>query len=390
MNGIEPLCYACPMSKGRVIVAMSGGVDSSVAALLLKEQGYEVIGVTMRLWTLEREDLPRLSKRCCSVEDVDDARRVCQVIGAPHYVLNFEREFQSHVVDYFVREYDRGRTPHPCLACNDKIKFDFLLRRAMFLEADYIATGHYARIRRNGAGLKLLRGVDEGKDQSYVLFTLTQAELGRLLLPVGEYTKDRIRELAAEAALPVAGKPDSQEICFIPDDNYRKFVGDRTKPRPGEIIDTEGRVLGTHPGVHFFTVGQRRGLRLNGNAETPRYVLSIDADENRVVVGEEEELYRSSVWASQVNFCSGDSPEVPLEVTVKIRYKAGPSAATVTPRGDWAEVRFHEPQRAVTPGQAVVFYRGDELLGGGIIETQDPPDLAVAEIDHTLKGVASE
>ena len=378
------------MSKGRVIVAMSGGVDSSVAALLLKEQGYEVIGVTMRLWTVEQDDAPRLSKRCCSVEDVDDARRVCQMIGAPHYVLNFEREFQSHVVDYFVQEYDRGRTPHPCLACNDKIKFDFLLRRAMFLEADYIATGHYARIRNNGAGLKLLKGVDEGKDQSYVLFTLTQSELGRLLLPVGEHTKDRIRALASEAGLPVADKPDSQEICFIPDDNYRKFVGERTKPRPGEIIDIDGTVLGTHPGVHFFTVGQRRGLGLNGNAEAPRYVLSIDSAENRVVVGEEKDLYRSAVWASRVNFCS-DRPEgIPLDVSVKIRYKAGPSPATVTPRDGWAEVLFHEPQRAVTPGQAVVFYQGDELLGGGIIETHARPGFAVAKIDHVLKDVASE
>ena len=361
------------MNKGRVIVAMSGGVDSSVAALLLKEQGYEVIGVTMRLWTVEQADNPPLSKRCCSVEDVDDARRVCQVIDAPHYVLNFEREFQSHVVDYFVQEYDRGRTPHPCLACNDKIKFDFLLRRAMFLEADYIATGHYARIRRNGAGLKLLKGVDEGKDQSYVLFTLTQTELGRLLLPVGEHTKDRIRTLASEAYLPVADKPDSQEICFIPDDNYRKFVGERTKPRPGEITDIDGTVLGTHPGVHFFTVGQRRGLGLDGNAEAPRYVLRIDATDNRVVVGEEKKLYRSALWASQVSFCSDQPEDIPLDVSVKIRYKAGPSPATVTRRDGWAEVIFHEPQRAVTPGQAVVFYRGEELLGGGIIETSPQP-----------------
>ena len=192
------------MSKGRVIVAMSGGVDSSVAALLMKRQGYDVIGVTMRLWTVQRDDLPSLSKRCCSVEDVEDARRVCQVIGVPHYVQNFEREFQAHVVDYFVREYDRGRTPHPCLACNDKIKFDFLLRRAIFLDADYIATGHYARVARQDGELKLLKGSDAAKDQSYVLFTLTQGELARLMLPVGEYSKEEIRLIAADAGLPVA------------------------------------------------------------------------------------------------------------------------------------------------------------------------------------------
>ena len=366
------------MSKGRVIVAMSGGVDSSVAALLLRDQGYEVIGVTMRLWTVERDDLPAVSKRCCSVEDVDDARRVCQVIGAPHYFMNFEREFQKHVVDYFVQEYGRGRTPHPCLACNDKIKFDFLLRRAMFLDADYIATGHYARIRHNGNGLQLLKGVDARKDQSYVLFTLGQPELKRLLLPVGEYPKDRIRELAAEAALPVANKPDSQEICFIPDDDYRKFVGERAKPTPGDMVDSTGTVLGRHPGIQFFTVGQRRGLGLNGNSGKPMFVVRIDSEANQVVLGAEQALMRTTLWASRVNFTSGGAPETPMQVTAKIRYKATDAPATVSAMGDWAEIRFQEPQRAVTPGQAVVFYRGDELVGGGIIELEAPVPQSIA------------
>ena len=360
------------MSKGRVIVAMSGGVDSSVAALLLKREGYEVIGVTMRLWALEREDVPQANKRCCSVEDVEDARRVCSVIGAPHYFQNFEREFQTHVVDYFVQEYDRGRTPHPCLACNDKMKFDFLLRRAMFLDADYIATGHYARIRHTGSQFELLKGIDGDKDQSYVLFTLKQQELARLLLPIGEYPKSEIREIAAEAGLPVADKPDSQEICFIPDGDYRKFVGERTKPTPGDFIDSDGNVLGQHLGIQFFTVGQRRRLGLNGNTGKPLFVIRIIPETHQIVLGSVRDLDERQLWASRVTFVGEEPPSEPVTVDAKIRYNAGVSTATLTPRGDWAEIRFDEPQRAVTPGQAVVFYQGDVVLGGGIIEREAP------------------
>ena len=365
-------------------MAMSGGVDSSVAALLLKEQRYEVIGVTMRLWTLEREDLPPLSKRCCSVEDVEDARRVCQLIGVPHYVQNYERQFQQHVVDYFVQEYDRGRTPHPCLACNDKIKFDFLLRRAMFLDADYVATGHYARICSDGGRLKLLKGIDEAKDQSYVLFTLKQPQLRRLLLPVGHHQKGEIRRIAAEARLPVADKPDSQEICFIPDGDYRAFVKQRTEPKPGELVDVDGNVLGRHPGVQFFTVGQRRGLGLDGNTGKPMYVVHIDAQSNRVVLGRGENLLRSTLWASGVSFTSGVVPTGEIEVRAKIRYKAPESCATMVAHGDQAEIRFQEPQRAVTPGQAVVFYRGQELIGGGTIELEPPASWASRAGDQRM------
>ncbi len=356
----------------RVVVAMSGGVDSSVAALLLHRAGYEVVGVTMRLWSQPDESAYSHSKRCCSVDDVEDARRVCQTIGIPHYVQNFEREFREHVIDYFVKEYDRGRTPHPCLACNDRIKFDFLLRRAMFLDAQYIATGHYARVLRDDEGARLLRGID-GKDQSYVLFTLGQAELARLLLPIGEMPKADVRRLAAGAGLPVAEKPDSQEICFIPNNDYRDFISKSLKPRPGRFVDPRGEVLGEHPGVQFFTVGQRRKLGLPGNTGDPLYVVGIDSEADLVVLGRLQDLYRADLWASRVNWVRGEKPAHPIQVTAKIRYKAPEARATVTPHDGWASVSFREPQRAVTPGQPVVFYVGDEVLGGGYIEVGNAP-----------------
>ena len=362
------------MSKGRVVVAMSGGVDSSVAALLLHEEGYDVIGVTMRLWTTKRDDVPPQNKQCCSVEDIEDARRVCQTIGVPHYVQNFEREFQEHVVDYFCREYEKGRTPHPCLACNDKIKFDFLLRRAVFLDADYIATGHYARIRRDGATSRLMVGADSDKDQSYVLYTITQNELSKLLFPVGEYSKKEIREIATKANLPVANKPDSQDICFIPSGNYREFIQQRTQTHAGEIVNMNGTMVGKHQGLQFFTIGQRRGLGLDGNTSEPMYVTKIDPESNQVTIGPENLLYKSTLWASSVNYISGVSPKAPLKVSAKIRYKASKSSAVLINKGSWAEVCFDIPQRAITPGQAVVFYSGDELIAGGVIEISEPID----------------
>ena len=345
---------------------MSGGVDSSVAALLLKEEGYDVVGVTMRLFSVDHDDaLTSYTKGCCTPEDVDDARRVCQIIGVPHYLMNFEREFQTHVIDYFVQEYQRGRTPHPCLACNDKIKFNFLLQRALALDADYVATGHYARVEHRDDAWHLMKGTDVSKDQSYVLFTLRQQELSRTLLPVGWYAKSRIRDLALDAGLPVADKPDSQEICFIPDTGYREFIKERVTSTPGDIVDSSGNVLAHHDGITDFTVGQRKGLGVY--SATPLFVLGVNADTHQVVVGGPNELMQDTLSASRVNYPSGP-PAGPVRVTAKIRYKASEADATLYPQGDDAVIQFDHPQRAVTPGQAVAFYQGDDLLGGGIIE----------------------
>ena len=354
------------MKKGRVVVAMSGGVDSSVAAYLLKRDGYDVVGITMKLWDEDLSDGPPRSNGCCSVEDVEDARRVCQIIGAPHYVMDFQKEFQTHVIDYFSSEYQKGRTPYPCLACNDKIKFDFLMRKADALGFDYVATGHYARLRSDPNGTKLLKGLDNSKDQSYVLFNLRPYQVERLMLPLGWYDKADIRKLAKAAGLPVADKPDSQDICFIPQNDYRSFLSTQLTPSPGDIVDSSGRILGRHKGIEFFTVGQRRGLGIN--SDRPLFVINVDSESKRVVVGHSDELLEDSLWASDVNFISGCSPQNPIEVDAKIRYKSKTSRALVDTHRDWALVEFLEPQRAITPGQAVVFYDGDEVLGGGFIE----------------------
>lgn len=344
---------------------MSGGVDSSVAAGLLKEQGYEVLGVHMRLWTDDRNPESGLLGNCCSLEAAFDARRVCAILDIPFYILNFERQFKDYVVDYFCREYAHGRTPNPCLACNQFIKFDFLLRKALALGADYIATGHYARIAFSQDRYRLLKAVDPLKDQSYVLYTLGQNELAHLLFPVGHYHKREVRRKAFQWNLPVADKSDSQEVCFI-DGSYRKFLSHRLTPRPGEIIDRHGRVLGRHPGIAFYTIGQRQGLGIAMGV--PYFVVDIDPVQNTIVVGPSEDLLTDGLLASEVGFISGENLAGPVGTMVKIRYRAPELLAMISPAGQYVRVDFHEPQRAATPGQAVVFYKDEDVLGGGLIE----------------------
>ena len=359
------------LSANKVVVAMSGGVDSSVAAMLLAREGWDVVGVTLKLYNLDESELPDDHQGCCTLDDVEDARSVCRKLGIPHYVLNMEREFHDQVMGYFVDEYRRGRTPHPCIACNDKIKFSQLMSRADVLGAQFVATGHYARVERGRKGAVLRKGVDHAKDQSYVLFGMTQRQLSRTLLPVGGYRKDEIRRLALDAGLITADKPDSQDICFIPLGDYREFLRQRTSGIPGEVVELDGSVVGAHQGIEYFTVGQRRGLGLPKTAGEPRYVVRLEADTNRVVVGPESALYSSETWVSGVNYVAGQPPADGTPVTVKIRYKSYEAAATLHPRSGGALIRFREPQRAVTPGQAAVFYDGDILLGGGTIE---PPE----------------
>jgi tRNA-specific 2-thiouridylase len=355
----------------RVVVAMSGGVDSSVAAALVAASGVDTIGVSMQLYDQRDGAAAEGFGSCCTLDDLADARRVATAIGIPHYIMNFERQFEEQVVSNFVREYAAGRTPLPCAHCNSDLKFATLLERARGLGADHVATGHYARVDYDGTTgrYRLRRGLDPAKDQSYFLFSLDQPQLSRARFPVGALTKPEVREQARKLGLGVAEKPDSQEICFVPDGDYASFVA-RHAPeaaRSGAITDRKGRVLGRHDGIHRYTVGQRKGLRLSGSE--PVYVLALDASARTVVVGPRDALEETRLTASGVNWIAGAEPEVTIRAAVQIRHRHAAADAIVEVLPDArARVEFTEPQRAVTPGQAVVFYDGDEVLGGGWIE----------------------
>src|SRR5437879_3033366 len=392
----------------RIVGAMSGGVDSSVAAALLKEEGHEVIGMMLRLWSepgvIEDDGVVRIAQnKCCSLESVDDARRVERMLDIPFYLVNVEQEFKENVVDLFDQEYVAGRTPNPCLTCNRHIRFTVLLNRALALDADYLATGHYVRVDDHPITGKrrLRRGIDPDKDQSYVLHVLNQQQLAHACFPLGSYTKTQVRAMAAERGMSVAGKAESQEICFVAQNDYRGFINRYAStlapnarvaqepvaagagaaaatsakplialPKPGPIYDLHGKMLGRHRGLAFYTIGQRKGLGLT--SQEPLHVLKIDAAQNALIVGPAAGLEKTSFTVGKMHYVSGDIPAEPFEAKVRVRYKAPEETALVTPlEGNRVNVTLSRPQRAITPGQAAVFYgdeHGDEVLCGGIIE----------------------
>jgi len=342
----------------KIVVAMSGGVDSSVAAALLKEEGHDVIGVTMQIWPGKKED------SCCSLSAVEDARRVANKLGIPYYVLNFKQIFKKTVIDDFISEYDRGRTPNPCVRCNQHVKFDALLNKMKALGADYIATGHYARIEKADGRYILKKGVDPKKDQSYFLYALSQKALSKTIFPLGGLTKQEVRKIAKKFKLNVADKEESQEICFV-EGNF----GELFRPKEGDIIDLAGKVIGRHKGYQLYTIGQRKGLGLS--RKDPAYVLKIDPKTNTITVGDRGDVYGDDLTAGDLNWISVDRIDAPTKVMAKIRYNSPGSEAEILPLSkEKVRVMFKKPQFAITPGQSVVFYNGDTVVGGGIIESR--------------------
>ncbi len=376
----------------KVLVAMSGGVDSSLTAALLQEAGHDITGVTMHLW--EGDDERLMESQCCSLEMTSGARRVCGQLGIPYYVWNYQREFRRHVIDYFINEYTAGATPNPCLACNRDLKFRYLLERAQLLGFDYLATGHYVQTEWRAGGqdwqpvmpttldaqlaaadveFRMRRSVELRKDQSYVLHMLQQDELSRLIFPLGGFTKAQVREMAAARKLATAHKPESMDICFIPDNDYHRFMREEQPSalKPGPIVDRRGNVLGQHNGLPLYTVGQRKGLGLT--SREPLYVLEVDGSRNMVIVGTKDELERSDLIAESFSFVAGPWPAAPFHCEAQIRAHAEAAPAIAEPlEPGRLLIRFDQPQRAVTPGQAVVLYHGDTVLGGGRITINQP------------------
>jgi len=368
-------------SEKRVVVAMSGGVDSSVAAALMVEQGYDVVGMMMRLWSDEAMG-GESHNACCTPEQMDDARRIADQLSIPFYVLDTKDVFRATVVEYFLDQHRGGFTPNPCLECNRHIRFDWLLKNALALDADYLATGHYARIHQAADGRFLLRkGVDENKDQSYVLSVMGQPQLRKTIFPVGEYPKVEVRELAAKFGLPTASKKDSQDLCFLGGNDYRTFLQIHAPEvmQPGPIVFKNGEVIGEHNGLSNYTIGQRKGLGVQYHK--PLYVIAMNPYKNALIVGVREDLGQDMLTVGRVNWISGDVPDAPFRAAVKIRYKAKPAPATVEPLDSTrARIQFDEPLRDIAPGQGAVIYDGDICLGGGVIErqtkTETTPDLA--------------
>ncbi len=354
----------------KVIVAMSGGVDSSLAAALLKDDGYDVVGITMQIWPRGHGTYPGGFGGCCGTDAIEDARKVAYRLGIPHYVLNFRDLFARTVIADFYQEYGRGRTPNPCIRCNQYVKFDGLLKKARGLGFDFIATGHHARIESNEITerITLTKGLDAQKDQSYFLYTLTQEQLEHTLFPIGNFTKKEVRAMARERKLPVADRPESQDICFVPDNNYAEFLKDFIPQafQPGLMLDEQGNILGRHRGIANYTIGQRKGLGIATGE--PQYVIAIESKGNAVIVGGRERVFGDELVATQMNWIAIEQLTGAIAVKARIRYRHPEAAATITPVDkDIVYVKFKKPQSAITPGQAVVFYDGDKVLGGGTI-----------------------